>query len=702
MVGIRGLGFLLGLRTRRPARDVLGELRERGILAGGCDDSHIVRLLPPLIIDDSHVDRLVAVLKEIPAMKRFLDLLDLPDDRLEAVLARARQFERRPRGTALRDRTVGLVFMNPSLRTLASMEAGVAQLGGDSVVIQPGAGSWKLETRTGVVMDGDAVEHVREAIPVLAQYVDALGVRCFAEGKSLAEDLSDRVIRLMAELCPVPFINLESAASHPCQALADWKTLDDLDVPRSGGHFVLSWAWHPKPLPYAVPASVLGMAARRGMQVTVLHPPGFALPGGIMEQARVQVQRSGGTIGETSDRREAMAGAHVLYAKSWAAPEFYGRPQDEAALRARVPGLVRDRGVVPARAAERALHALPAGPPQREGRRRRTRRPAQRRRAAGREPPPRPEGAARRDARQRRGDGAMTRGFSRGAAMIGLKRAIPYLRLYRGRIFVIKAGGAVCGDAAALRSLAEQIQVLHELGIRVVRSRTAAGPRSPRSPSGSGLKTTFVQGRRVTCENTLESAIMALNGSVNTAFLSACRAARVSAVGLSGLDGGLVRAMRRPPQVLPGDGLPVEVDYGHVGDIVSVDVAVLHRILEAGMVPVVSSLSADDQGQVLNVNADTFAARLAVEIGAEKLIFLTDTPGLLEDRNNPDHPGELRGHRPGQGDAELRRDRRGDASQDPGRDRGAGGGRRARAPRRVPGPGAPSPRGLYQRGRGNR
>ena len=267
-------------------------------------------------------------------MKRFLDLSDLSDDRLEAVLARARELEAHPLSDALRGRVVALLFMNPSLRTLASMQAGVAQLGGSSFVVQPGAGSWKLETRDGVVMDGDAVEHVREAIPVLAEYADALAVRCFAEGRDLATDLADTVIRKMADLCPKPFVNLESAITHPCQSLADWKTLDDLGVPRAGGRFVLSWAWHPKALTYAVPASTINMAARRGMQVTVLRPDGYSLPAPVMDRARALASASGGSVAETSDRRAALDGAHVLYAKSWCAREFYGNPADEAPLRA--------------------------------------------------------------------------------------------------------------------------------------------------------------------------------------------------------------------------------------------------------------------------------------------------------------------------------------------------------------------------------
>jgi ornithine carbamoyltransferase len=266
-------------------------------------------------------------------MKHFLDLSDLSDERLEAVLARARELERRPLSDALRGRTIGLIFMNPSLRTLASMQAGVAQLGGSSFVIQPGAGSWKLETRLGAVMDGDAVEHVREAFPVLAEYSDAIGVRCFAAANNLAEDLDDPLIKTMAALYPKPFINLESAIAHPCQALADWKTLDDHGVPRSGGRFVLSWAYHPKALPYAVPASTLCMAARRGMQVTVLRPNGYSLPAAIMARAQTLALRSGGSVSETDDREAALNGAHVLYAKSWAAPSAYGRPAQEAELR---------------------------------------------------------------------------------------------------------------------------------------------------------------------------------------------------------------------------------------------------------------------------------------------------------------------------------------------------------------------------------
>lgn len=293
-------------------------------------------------------------------MKRFLELTDLSSDRIEAVLATAAELERRPVRDALRGRVVGLLFMNPSLRTLASMESGVAQLGGSSFVITPGQSSWRIETRDGVVMDGDAAEHVREAIPVLARYADLLGVRCFAAGRDLEEDLADPVIRAMADVCPVPFLNLESAIAHPCQALADWKTLDDLEVPRRGGRFVISWVYHPKALPLAVVASVLTMAALRGMRVEVLRPDEYALPPSLVERARSIAALSGGIVEETSDREAAMAGAHVLYAKSWSAPGLYGRPEAEAPVRERYRGWCVDepwfRSASPG---ARFMHCLP-------------------------------------------------------------------------------------------------------------------------------------------------------------------------------------------------------------------------------------------------------------------------------------------------------------------------------------------------------
>ncbi len=220
------------------------------------------------------------------------------------------------------------------------------------------------------------------------------------------------------------------------------------------------------------------------------------------------------------------------------------------------------------------------------------------------------------------------------ATMDALKRALPYIRLYKGRTFVVKIGGSVCANEEGLRSVAEQLNILRELGVRIVLVH-GGGPQTTALSSRLGLETTFVDGRRVTDEKTLEIAVMTMNGSINTAILAACRAVGLPAVGVSGIDAGLIRARRRPPRVKISDEIRTTVDFGHVGDIVTVDSSVLNKLIDAGYVPVVSPLTADDQGHVLNINADTVAATLAREMGAEKLVFLQEAPGILEDKSDP-------------------------------------------------------------------
>ena len=161
-------------------------------------------------------------------MQRFVDLAELTAAQVHDLVALATRLETRPEPQALAGKVLGLLFMNPSVRTLASFQSGMAKLGGSSFVITPGVGSWQFETRTGAVMDGAAAEHIREGLPVLASYCDVLGIRAFAAGTDLAADLADVNFNAMAALVERPLINLESAINHPCQALADWKTLDEL------------------------------------------------------------------------------------------------------------------------------------------------------------------------------------------------------------------------------------------------------------------------------------------------------------------------------------------------------------------------------------------------------------------------------------------------------------------------------------------
>lgn len=225
----------------------------------------------------------------------------------------------------------------------------------------------------------------------------------------------------------------------------------------------------------------------------------------------------------------------------------------------------------------------------------------------------------------------MTTDHDRYVAVAALRAAVPYLRLYQGRTFVIKAGGEAFAEPSTTRAIMEQVGILHQLGIKVVLVHGGGGQATDLA-ARLGLETRMVQGRRVTDAGTRDVATMTLNGSVNTSIVAVCRELGIPALGLSGVDAGFIRARKRPPRHVEGEG---EVDYGYVGDIVSVDVGVLDRILDDRFVPVVSPLSADDAGEVLNINADVVAARIAKEMKAEKLIVVTGAPGVLEDRNDP-------------------------------------------------------------------
>jgi acetylglutamate kinase len=212
------------------------------------------------------------------------------------------------------------------------------------------------------------------------------------------------------------------------------------------------------------------------------------------------------------------------------------------------------------------------------------------------------------------------------AVIRALRGAAPYIRLYKGKTFVIKAGGAVFGDTVKTRALIEQIAILHYLGVRVVMVH-GGGPQLTQVTEAMGVPTKMIQGRRVTDEKALDATSMVLNGLINTRLLAMCRELEIEAVGVSGVDAGLIRATRRPPVNIEGE----IVDYGFVGDIDLVDESVLRRLLDNGLMPVVSPLSADDKGQLLNINADTVAAAIGAALGAEKLVLCTGAPGILED-----------------------------------------------------------------------
>ncbi len=217
-------------------------------------------------------------------------------------------------------------------------------------------------------------------------------------------------------------------------------------------------------------------------------------------------------------------------------------------------------------------------------------------------------------------------------AIRALKSAAPYIRMYRGKTFVVKAGGGVFADDAATRVLVEQIAILHYFGVRVVFVH-GGGPQVTELAKALGVSSRMVEGRRVTDREAIDITAMVLNGTINTAILAICRELNIEAVGVSGVDAGLVHAHKRPPVTLKASG--ERVDYGFVGDIDSVDPTVLRKLLDNGLMPVVSPLSADDDGVLLNINADTVAAAIAAALGAEKLILCTGASGILADLADP-------------------------------------------------------------------
>jgi acetylglutamate kinase len=219
---------------------------------------------------------------------------------------------------------------------------------------------------------------------------------------------------------------------------------------------------------------------------------------------------------------------------------------------------------------------------------------------------------------------------NRDIVVAALRHAAPYVRLFRRKTFVIKAGGEVFADAASTRALIEQVAILHQVGIRTVLVH-GGGPQNTRLADALGIETRMVEGRRVTDERTLDVATMVLNGQINTQIVAACRELGLPAIGVSGVDAGLIRARKRAPVQVAGQS----VDYGYVGDIEAVDTTVLTTQLENGLLPVVSPLSADPAGTLLNINADTVAAALAAALGAAKLVLATGAPGILENRHDP-------------------------------------------------------------------
>jgi N-acetylornithine carbamoyltransferase len=292
--------------------------------------------------------------------KHFLSTQDWGRKAIERVMERADALKKNRISDALRGKTLGMVFMNPSLRTRVSFHAAMSESGGAGIELAPGQGMWNLEHRNGVVMDGGATEHVKDAAKVLSRYVSAIGVRSFAKMENLEEDKSEPVLSAFAKYSDVPVINMESTMGHPAQALADLMTMrETFGKNLKGKKFVLSWAYHPKPLPMAVPNSALLIATMFGMDVTVARPEGYSLDGSVMSAAKKNCEESGGSVQETSELETAVPGASVIYAKSWGAKGFYGKWEEEAKIRAKNREWRITKEIMVSSGGAKFMHCLP-------------------------------------------------------------------------------------------------------------------------------------------------------------------------------------------------------------------------------------------------------------------------------------------------------------------------------------------------------
>ena len=267
----------------------------------------------------------------------FLNTIDLSRAQLDQLIESALRFKRgEDQSKPLAGKSVALVFFNPSLRTRASMQVGIYELGGNAVVLEPGGTSWTLEHREGAVMDGDKTEHVAEFVRVLERYCVAIGVRTFAALNDWQEERTDPVLNAFAKYASVPIINLESAMHHPCQSAADMMTIrEKLGAGRK--RVMLTWAWHPKALPMAVPNSFALAAAQMGHDLVIAHPPGYEL-----DEELIDTVRQHSNVEITNDIDAAFDGAEVIYAKSWGGKQFYGNTDRDLAERAQY----RDKWIV--------------------------------------------------------------------------------------------------------------------------------------------------------------------------------------------------------------------------------------------------------------------------------------------------------------------------------------------------------------------
>lgn len=286
-------------------------------------------------------------------------LRDLDDDALNQVLELSGRLKGRHSRGDLVGRTVGLLFFRGSLRTRASFETAVHQLGGHALNLTAMSDFWELEENEGVVMDGRAPEHIKDAATVLSRYCHALAIRPALGGSHWDSDRNDRHIKGWTRHASVPVINMESALWHPLQALADLLTLREHLGRLKKKRVAIVWVHSPTPASPAVVHSLLHAVLRSGMNVSLSHPSGYELDDEVMDEAHALSKEYGSEIDLGTPPEKAVRDAHVVYARSWQSIESYGNPTLQASQRSKHTNWRIDEKLLASSPDARLMHAMP-------------------------------------------------------------------------------------------------------------------------------------------------------------------------------------------------------------------------------------------------------------------------------------------------------------------------------------------------------
>ena len=264
-------------------------------------------------------------------MKNFITTQNWSRSELQDIVNFAIQLKDQPHQPLLKNKSIAMLFFNPSLRTKTSFEVGISELSGTAVILQPGKDAWPIEFEENIVMNGDSEEHIKEVAQVLSSYCDCIAVRAFPQFQDWAHDRTDSVINSFAKYSSVPVVNMETI-EHPCQELAHILTLQEHFGDLQGKDYLLTWTYHPKPLNTAVANSSLLIASKFGMNVKLLCPSeDYHLDDRYFKAAQKNCESEGASFDVSYDIDSAYSNVDIVYAKSWGCLNHYGKTDAQIA-----------------------------------------------------------------------------------------------------------------------------------------------------------------------------------------------------------------------------------------------------------------------------------------------------------------------------------------------------------------------------------